>query len=136
MENVDKPFTFAQRLQVLIKESGMTKSDLARVAEVDKANITRYLKGEYEAKQDVVYRIASRLHINAAWLMGYDVSMSEEAVTSDPKITGRLRVLAEQTAEEQRLLSLWHKADEIDKQTIWNILSRYEEDGARQNSAG
>lgn len=32
--------------------------------------------------------------------------------------------------EERRLLDLWRLADGIDKQTIWNILSRYDEEAA------
>lgn len=68
-----KPYTFAQRLQEIMAERDLSKSDLARICEINKSNMTRYCNGEYEAKQDVVYKMASRLGINAAWLMGYDV---------------------------------------------------------------
>ena len=122
---MDRPFTFAQRLQMLIDERAINKSELARVAEVNKANITRYLKGEYEAKQDVVYRIASRLHVNAAWLMGYDVSMSEDGDASDPEMVGRLRAFAEQAAEEQELVRCWRLATVEQRQTIAFILRDY-----------
>ena len=32
--------------------------------------------------------------------------------------------------EEQRLIKLYRRADGIDRQTIWNILSRYDEEGS------
>ena len=73
-----KPFSFAQRLQQLIDMKGITKSELARSCGIDKSNITRYLNGEYEAKQDVIYRIAVKYGVSGAWLMGYDTPVSEE----------------------------------------------------------
>lgn len=72
---MDKPFTFSQRLQSLIDEKGITKSELARSCGIDKSNVTRYLNGDYEAKQDVVFRISQHYGVSAAWLMGYDTPM-------------------------------------------------------------
>lgn len=78
----EKPATFAERLQELMQVKGLTKSALAKLCDIDRSNITRYCKGDYEAKQDVVYRIAGALHVNIPWLMGYDVPM-EDAITID-----------------------------------------------------
>lgn len=71
-----KTATFADRLNELLRVKGITKTELARRCDIDRSNITRYCKGEYEAKQDVVYKIASALMVNIPWLMGYDVPMS------------------------------------------------------------
>lgn len=128
---MDKPFTFAQRLKTLLDKKGISRSELARTCEIDRSNITRYLNGEYEAKQDVVYRIASKLNINEAWLMGYDAPMMKYETESNklPSATEEaLRQFAMQTVEEQRLVTLYRRADEIDRQTIQNILCRYDND--------
>jgi len=74
--------TFAERLRFIMLEKNITKSQLAKAIGIDKANITRYLKGDYEAKQDVVYRLASVLKVTEAWLMGYDAPM----LADDPRI--------------------------------------------------
>ena len=74
---MNKPFTFSERLQTLIDKKGISKSDLARVCGIDRSNITRYLKGTYEAKQDVLYRIAQAYNVNEAWLLGYDIEMDK-----------------------------------------------------------
>lgn len=76
-------YTFAQRLQEILDTTGLTKSELALSAGVNKSNITRYLKGDYEAKQDVVHRVAKNLGVNEAWLMGYDVPMMPQKGVSD-----------------------------------------------------
>ena len=70
---MNKPFTFADRLNTLLLQSNLTKSELAKLCGINKSNITRYLSGQYEAKQDVIYTMASKLNVNPAWLMGYDV---------------------------------------------------------------
>ena len=73
--NSDKPFTFAERLQYIMDTMNLSKSDIAKMCGVHKSNITRYCNGGYEAKQDVIYRLASKLHVSEPWLMGYDVPM-------------------------------------------------------------
>lgn len=72
---MNKPYTFAQRLKMLIDQRGISRSELARICGISKSNVTRYINGEYEAKQDVVYRMASSLGVSEAWLMGHDVPM-------------------------------------------------------------
>lgn len=78
-----RSFTFAQRLQEILDTTGMSKSELAITAGVNKSNITHYLKGDYEAKQDVVHRVAKNLGVDESWLMGYDVPMRPQASVSE-----------------------------------------------------
>ena len=78
-DDMNKPYTFAERLRTIMKERGLSNSAIAKLCDIDKSNITRYLSGTYEAKQDVVYRMASRLNINPAWLMGYDVPIEADS---------------------------------------------------------
>lgn len=82
---MNKPYSFAERLKAIMEERGLSNSEIAKLCDINKSNITRYLSGKYEAKQDVVYRMASRLNINPAWLMGYDVPIDAEssAVTTE-----------------------------------------------------
>ena len=121
---MDKTFTFADRIKSLMEMRGLSKSQLAKLCGINKSNITRYCNGSYEAKQDVIYRIAEKLNISEAWLMGYDVPMYREGDE-----TGKiLWELAKNSVEDQRLLELYHKADERDQDIIWSILGRYTED--------
>lgn len=74
----DKAATFAERLNELLKVKGITKSELAKRCDIDRSNITRYCRGDYEAKQDVVYRIANAMNVSPTWLIGYDVAMEKD----------------------------------------------------------
>lgn len=72
---MSKPSTFSKRLRELLDINGITQSELARKSGISKSSISRYLKGDWEAKQDAVYSIAKTTNVNEAWLMGYDVPM-------------------------------------------------------------
>ena len=72
---MEKPSTFANRLNMALEHRQITKAELARLSGLSKSSITRYAKGDWEAKQDAVYAIAQALNVNEAWLMGYDAPM-------------------------------------------------------------
>lgn len=70
--------TFSSRLTDLMASKGLTKTDIARICNINKSNVTRYCNGEYVARAGVVYEMAAKLNVDPAWLMGYDVAMDGE----------------------------------------------------------
>lgn len=129
-----KPSNFAERIQTLMAERGLSRSAFAKICEVDKSNITRYCSGNYEAKQDVIYRISSKLNVNESWLMGYDVPMEKSTVPS-------LTELAYRTAVQQQLLEGFDRLTDINKgrvlQYVETLLENQEKKtGSSLSSAG
>lgn len=78
--------SFGERLIQLIDSKGIKKADIARMANIDRASITHYINGDYEAKQDAVYRIALAFNVSETWLMGYDVPMERPEAILDSVI--------------------------------------------------
>lgn len=77
--------TFAERLKYIMEAKGLNNSSLAKICGINKSNITRYLSGEYEAKKDVIYRMAAKLDVDPQWLMGVDQDVLLDRVNSvDP----------------------------------------------------
>ena len=72
---MSKQATFAERIQQLLNIKGISKAELARQTGLSRSSITRYVKGDWEGKQDAVYNIAVAMDVSEAWLMGYDVPM-------------------------------------------------------------
>lgn len=72
---MQKPSTFAERLKTALDYRQMTKAELSRLTGISKSSLTRYVKGDWEGKQDAVYAIANVLDVSESWLMGYDVPM-------------------------------------------------------------
>lgn len=69
----EKVATFGQRLREGLDRQGITQTELARRSGISKSSISRYVKGDWEGKQEAVYALAQALEVNEAWLMGYDV---------------------------------------------------------------
>lgn len=53
-------------------DAGKRQADLVRETGIDKGALSHYLKGRYEPKQDVVYKLAVALNVSEMWLWGYD----------------------------------------------------------------
>ena len=67
--------SFASRLSKALLIRNMKPIDLAKKSGINKATISEYLNGKYEAKQTNIYILAKALNINEAWLMGFDTNI-------------------------------------------------------------
>lgn len=74
--------SFADRLRLLLDRTGMTQADLSRKCGLSRATLSRYLQGQFEAKQDSIYKIANATNVSEAWLMGADVPMERQPITA------------------------------------------------------
>jgi transcriptional regulator with XRE-family HTH domain len=66
--------TFAERLREAIDKRDVSMAEVARQTNISTAAISRYLRGDYEPKQDKMYALAKYLMVNPAWLMGFAVA--------------------------------------------------------------
>lgn len=73
--------TFANRLKYALMVKDIKPIELSKKTGISKTNISCYMSGKYEAKQDGVKILADALDINPVWLMGYDVSMDKTIKT-------------------------------------------------------
>ena len=78
---MEKKFTFAERLRELLVHFNITQTELSLKTGISKSSVSRYIKGDWEGKQDAVFRIASAFGVSEAWLMGVDVPMFPDKVT-------------------------------------------------------
>lgn len=111
-----KTATFAQRLREGLDLRGMKQIELATRSGISKYSISHYLKGDWEGKQDAVYAIARALHVDEAWLMGYDVPM-ERPDWIDPLISSCIEEnKSGRTAAKEEMFRLFgteHQASEL-----------------------
>ncbi len=57
---------------------GLKPVELSEMTGITKSQISHYINGYCEPKQDKFYLIANALNVDYAWLMGYDVPMDRE----------------------------------------------------------
>lgn len=68
------------RLKQIMRERKLKQIDILNLAEnyfrdgvkISKADLSQYVNGKTEPRQDKLYILAEALDVNEAWLMGYD----------------------------------------------------------------
>ena len=73
--------TFKNRLLFAMQQNNVKAADLAKRTGLSKAQISQYVNGVYEAKQQALYKLAVALNVSEAWLMGHDVPMGRLLVS-------------------------------------------------------
>lgn len=66
-----------RRIAQALEERNMRAIDLADRTGISRGAISCYISGKYKAKQDKLYKMSKALGVNPAWLMGYDVDMTD-----------------------------------------------------------
>lgn len=83
--------TTAERLKQLLSERNLKQVDVLRMAEnigrrygvkLTKSDLSQYISGKVEPKQDKLTILGETLDVSEAWLMGYDVPKSRTGVTA------------------------------------------------------
>ncbi len=72
--------TFANRLKCAIRRKNIKPIELSKKTGISKTNISCYMSGKYEAKQDGIKLLSDALKVDPVWLMGYDVPMEKKEV--------------------------------------------------------
>ena len=75
MSSFERVDTAANRIKIAMEKEGKRQIDLCRETGIDKGSLSHYLKGRYEPKQDVVYKLALALNVSEMWLWGYNAPM-------------------------------------------------------------
>lgn len=85
-----KSYTTAQRLKQIMEARSLRQVDILKAAEsyckkynvkLGKNDLSQYVSGKVEPKQDKLTILGLTLNVSEAWLMGYDVPMEREKPT-------------------------------------------------------
>lgn len=83
-----KKFTTSQRLKQIISERGIKQVEILEACkpfcekykvQLKKNDLSQYVSGKVEPKQDKLSILGMALNVNEVWLMGYDVPAEREA---------------------------------------------------------
>ncbi|WP_302425403.1 helix-turn-helix domain-containing protein [Holdemanella biformis] len=73
---------------------------------IPKSSISQYMSGYAKPKHDRIYLIAKALHVDEAWLIGYDVPMVKETFTQNL------------SPNEKNLLDIYRVLDDKGQHTV------------------
>lgn len=74
--------TTGERLKQIMRERNLKQVDILNLAKkytkdgikISKTDLSQYVNGKTEPRQDKLYILAEALNVSEAWLMGYDIS--------------------------------------------------------------
>ena len=105
---------FTERLNIIVKEAGITWTELARRTGMSTGRISQYKTGIYTPKSDALFAIAEAMNVSPDWLAG----------VSDSKVCyPSYRYLQDLTPFDMRLLNMFHSSDERIKQAVCALLN-------------
>lgn len=110
----DKVETCGQRIERALAIRKMKQSDLCKQADVPKSSLSLYLSGAYKPKQDRIYRMAIVLNVSEAWLMGYDVPMERDELSTTTTM--------ELTDNEKTMLDLFKRIPESQQRVLIQMI--------------
>lgn len=74
---------FSKRLKTSMSNLHMTATELANATGIGKSDISYYLRAKYMPKQDRIYKMASVLKVNPAWLGAFDTELERSKAAID-----------------------------------------------------
>ena len=79
----DQIATPSERLKEALELREMKQVELSEKSGISKPNISCYLSGKYEPKQDALYKMGKALDVAEMWLAGYDIPMERPAAQKE-----------------------------------------------------
>ena len=101
---MEKVANFADRLRQMLKENGLSASELSRMTEIDRSLMSKYLHGLKNPKIDNVRRIANVFYVSPEWLEGYNVDKTPKPVQLSPLENDLILTFRNCNAEEKYLI--------------------------------
>lgn len=94
------------RIIEALKYNRMSAKELSDKTDIPKSSISQYMSGYAKPKHDRIYLIAKALHVDEAWLIGYDVPMVKETFTQNL------------SPNEKNLLDIYRVLDDKGQHTV------------------
>jgi len=78
---------FAERLKIAIELRGVNQTQVATNCNIDKGNLSHYLKGDYMPKQEIIIKLSNYLDVSVLWLLGLTDNASSQTFGISPLST-------------------------------------------------
>lgn len=95
----------AMRLRKAMSDCDISQQELADKSGIGKSSVSHYVNGTHAPGNIKAYAMAKVLHVDPAWLMGFDVPMQESSSLSEPSLR----------SDELNLLSDYNLLDSEDR---------------------
>lgn len=115
--NLGNKETMARNIKYYMDLNSVSSVDMCKILDVPASTFSYWINARTYPRIDKIERMANYFGVSKADLVEERIVKSSSGITLSDD-------------DEQRLVLLYRRADEIDKGTIRNILSRYDEAGS------
>lgn len=123
-KGLQKVSTISERLQIAMDKRKIKQIDLARVADVNRGALSRYLKGSYEPKSATIYKLALALDVSDMWLEGYDVPMERSQKQKEIDFKNNLYKKIASDMDLLKTISQYYNLPEEKQKTIRDLVDQ------------
>lgn len=114
--------TTSERLKEAMSLRKMKQVDIMRSTGLDRGSVSHYVSGNYEPKNEAIFKMAKALDVNEMWLWGYDVPMERTAeqkrIQEDAEF--HARILKDQ--ELLDALKVYYKLPEVQQKIVIDLI--------------
>ena len=114
--------TVSQRLRIAVEKSGKTQAEIVRETGINKASLSRYLKGAYAPKSTALYKLALALDVSDMWLEGYDVPMERSRKHKEIDFKNNLYKQISQEMDLLRTISQYYNLPDEKKKIVRDLV--------------
>ncbi len=114
--------TVSQRLRIAVEKSGKTQAEIVRETGINKASLSRYLKGAYAPKSTALYKLALALNVSDMWLEGYDVPMERSRKQKEIDFKNNLYKQISQDMDLLRTISQYYNLPDEKKKIVRDLV--------------
>ena len=114
--------TVSQRLRIAVEKSGKTQAEIVRETGINKASLSRYLKGAYAPKPTALYKLALALDVSDMWLEGYDVPMERSRKQKEIDFKNNLYKQISQDMDLLRTISQYYNLPDEKKKIVRDLV--------------
>ena len=118
MSDFNRIDSTANRIRTAMQRAKMKQIDIVRETGIDKGALSSYLKGKYEPKQDVIYKLAKVLNVSEMWLWGYNCSMERPEMQKKNDIQTDIVV---RMRSDDKFASLVVKLDQLNPEQLASV---------------
>ena len=116
--------TVSQRLRIAVEKSGKTQAEIVRETGINKASLSRYLKGSYAPKSTALYKLALALDVSDMWLEGYDVPMERSQKQKEIDFKNNLYKKIAQAMDLLKTISQYYNLPEEKQKIIRDLVDQ------------
>ena len=117
--------TTSERLKEAMSLRKMKQVDIMRSTGLDRGSVSHYVSGNYEPKNEAIFKMAKALDVNEMWLWGYDVPMERTAeqkkIQEDAEF--HARILKDQELLEA--LKLYYELPDVQKKVVLDLIHSF-----------